>query len=60
MTTTTNSNLSVYTNMHGDIVIRQRNSLGEENAVVLPKERLDALILALQAQCGAEADAHDV
>ncbi len=46
--------IAVYANAPGDIVIRQKSSKGifreEDSIVVIPRDRLDAVIAALESQ----------
>ncbi len=46
--------IAVYANAQGDIVIRQKSSKGifreEDSVVVVPRDRLDAIIIALERE----------
>jgi hypothetical protein len=47
--------VAVYTNVAGDLVIRQQNAMGEEDSlIVLPLAAAPAVIAAIQKELDAE------
>jgi hypothetical protein len=43
--------VAVYTNPHGEIVIRQQDTMGEDDSViVIPKSAVNALVKAIRAE----------
>lgn len=43
--------VAVYTNVNGDVVIRQQDSMGEEDSlIIVPKASITSLVAALKAE----------